>query len=44
MDFGLKEVPNLENMYFHIHAVLGWGTSQGPKSVMNAAFFLSPIL
>ena len=37
-DFGPREVPQPENLHFHFHAFLGWGTSRGPKGNLKAFF------
>ena len=34
-NFGLREVPELENMHFHFHAFSSWGTSRGQRSVFK---------
>ena len=42
-NFGLWEVPNLENVHFHFHAFFGWGTSRGPKLDPKVVFLKSTI-
>ena len=39
-DFGLWEVPELENMQFHFHAFSSGGTFHGPKSVFLNGFLI----
>ena len=35
INFGPREMPKLENLYFHFNALSGWGNSRGPKTFLN---------